>query len=176
MWFDDAGDLVRLLILGPLLYLWLIGVLRLVGKRTLAQLDAFDLIVTVALGSTFASALLSDTVSLSEGLLALSMLAVLQFSVALLSSRRREVRDLVTSRPRLLVQDGEMDHDAMASERVTPGMVRQAVRSSGTGSMASVAALVLETNGSFSVITTSKAGDGSALVGVRGVTERRFPS
>ena len=168
MFFDDAGDIVRLLVLGPLLYGWLILVLRVVGKRTLAQLDAFDLIVTVALGSTFASSLLSGTVSLVEGLTALAMLALLQLALAWAASKKARVRHVVTSRPRLLVQGGELRHDAMDDERVTEDMVLQAVRSSGTGGLEEVAALVLETNGKFSVITSSSLGSGSALVGVDG--------
>jgi uncharacterized membrane protein YcaP (DUF421 family) len=65
MFFDSAYDLLRVLVLGTLGYTWLLIVIRLTGKRTLAQLDAFDLIVSVALGSTLATVLLSADVALA---------------------------------------------------------------------------------------------------------------
>ncbi len=50
--YDNLSGLLRVLVVGPLAYVWLIATLRITGKRTLAQLNAFDFIVTVAFGST----------------------------------------------------------------------------------------------------------------------------
>ncbi len=166
MFFDTASDLVRLLVLAPLLYLWLVLVLRLTGKRTLAQLNAFDLVVSVAFGSTFASAIQSKDISLSEGALGLLVLCLLQLALALLTVRFGAAQNLVTSEPRLLLRDGALLHDALADERVTADLVRQVVRSSGTGALEDIAAVVLETNGTFSVISRPRLGSGSALVEV----------
>jgi uncharacterized membrane protein YcaP (DUF421 family) len=58
--------------------------------------------------------------------------------------------------------------EAMRQQRVTEGEIRQAVRSQGIGGLTEVAAVVLETDGTFSVIPSSQAGDGSALHGVPG--------
>lgn len=80
MFYDNISGLVRVLVVSPLAYLWLILVLRISGKRTLAQLNAFDFIVTVALGSTLATVLLSSSVAWAEGALALALLAALQLS------------------------------------------------------------------------------------------------
>jgi uncharacterized membrane protein YcaP (DUF421 family) len=74
-------------VVGPLAYLWLILVLRTTRKRTLAQLNAFDFIVTVALGSTLASVILSKNVAWVEGALALGLLAILQVVAAWTSDR-----------------------------------------------------------------------------------------
>ena len=67
MWFDSWGDLVRRVLVGITAYASLVLVLRGSGKRTLAQLNAFDLVVTVALGSVLATILLSPDVSWSAG-------------------------------------------------------------------------------------------------------------
>ena len=82
MWFDSWSDLVRVAVIGASAYVTVVVVLRLSGKRTLAKLNAFDLVVTVALGSTLATILLSSDVSWAEGALALAMLALLQSLVA----------------------------------------------------------------------------------------------
>ncbi|RNE62202.1 DUF421 domain-containing protein [Cryobacterium tepidiphilum] len=168
MWFDSWTDIGRILLVGASTYVVLIVVLRLSGKRTLSQLNAFDFIVTVALGSTLSSILLDSTISWSEGLTALGLLAALQFLVAWAASRRPWVRGLLTARPVLLFSDGSMHHDALRRQRLTESAVMQAIRGSGRGDLSLVGAVVLETNGTFSVIPGSDCGDRSALSGVEG--------
>ena len=167
MFFDSLGDLVRVLVIGTLSYAGLILLLRLSGKRTLAKMNAFDLVVTVALGSTLATILLSSDVSYAEGMLALVLLAGLQFVSAWSSVRFETARAVVKSKPVLLLRDGRMLDDELTRQRVTEGEVRQAIRSQGNGSVGDVAAVVLETDGTFSVIRRARVGDGSALADVR---------
>jgi uncharacterized membrane protein YcaP (DUF421 family) len=154
------------LVLGTLGYTWLLITIRLTGKRTLAQLNAFDLIVSVALGSTLATVLLSSDVALAEGAVALALLCVLQLVVALLTSRSKVARRTITARPTLLVRDGELLSEALDSERISDDSLLQVVRSQGVGGLELVAAVVLETNGRFSVITREQQGSGSALTDV----------
>jgi uncharacterized membrane protein YcaP (DUF421 family) len=163
MWFDSWSDVTRVLIVGATAYAFLILVLRLSGKRTLSQMNAFDFIVTVALGSTLATILLSSDVSWVEGAAALSLLAGLQLLVAWLSTRWGAVRRAVTSRPALLVAGGALDSAAIRRNRITESQVLQAIRSGGFGDVALVAAVVLEPNGTLSVIGRESRGDGSAL-------------
>jgi len=166
LFFDNAYGLVGVLVVGPLAYVWLIAVLRCSGKRTLAQLNAFDFIVTVALGSTLATVALSSSVAWSEGALALGLLAALQFVVAWSSVHVPWVRSAVTSAPTVLLRDGQPDLAALARQRITEESLRQAVRSAGIGGLERVSAVVLECNGTISVISTSQLGSGSALTGL----------
>ena len=107
MFFDSWFGLLRVLVVGTLAYLALVVLLRIFGKRTLAKLNAFDLVVTVALGSTLATVLLSKSVALMEGLLAFVLLAGLQYVVAWLSVRFQGFSDLVKSEPTLLLHRGQ---------------------------------------------------------------------
>lgn len=163
MWFDTWSDLGRVLAVGAASYVVLVALLRTSGKRTLAKLNAFDLIVTVALGSTLATILLSSDVSWSEGVVALGLLALLQHLVARLTSAVPSSRAVVTSGPTLVLEDGRMLDGALRSQRLTEAEVRQAIRSSGVGDVTDVAAVVLESDGTLSVITAQQAGDRSAL-------------
>ncbi|MGK5498133.1 DUF421 domain-containing protein [Streptomyces sp. URMC 125] len=163
MFFDSWYDLLRVAVMATCAYAAAIAVVRLSGKRTLAQMNAFDLVVTVALGSTLATILLTSTVSLAEGALALTLLAALQFTGAWLAVRSGRFRRLVKAEPTLLLSDGRLLTEAMARQRVTAGEVRQAIRSQGVGAVEDVAAVVLETDGKFSVIPRSQAGSGSSL-------------
>lgn len=168
MWFESWAALTRVLLVGAAAYVWLVLVLRLSGKRTLAKLNAFDLVVTVALGSTLATIVLSEDVAWAEGALAVALLVTLQFVVALVAARVPGGRNAITARPTLLMSDGVMIDDALTKERVSQAEVRQAIRASGGGDIADVAAVVLETDGSLSVITSSRLGRGSALEDVHG--------
>ncbi len=167
MWFDNWSDIVRVVLVGAAAYGSLMLVLRFSGKRTLAKLNAFDFVVTVALGSTLATILLNSSVSWSEGVTALLALAVFQFLVAGASAWIPGARSLVTGSPTLLVRSGATIPSAMRDQRVTDADVRQAVRQAGLGDLGRVAAVVLETDGSLSVITADAAGSGWALEDLR---------
>lgn len=168
MWIDSWDAIGRVLLVGAAAYGVLVLILRATGKRTLSQLNAFDFVVTVALGSTLATILLSSSVSWVEGLTALILLAGLQFVVAWSSSRWPRLRDVLTTQPALLLADGQFLPDAMKEHRLAESEVRQAVRMQGIGDLKDVRAVILETNGAFSVISTEQYGNGSAMAGVRG--------
>jgi uncharacterized membrane protein YcaP (DUF421 family) len=176
MFVQSWSDLLRVGVVGVMVYPGLIVVLRLSGKRTLAKMNAFDLVVTVALGSTLATILLSRDVSLAEGMAALVLLVVLQLAATWLSVRYRRVRAVLKSEPTLLVRDGLLLEGALRAQRVTDGEIRQAVRSQGIGGMEQVAAVVLETDGTLSVIPASQAGQLTALHGVEGIGSRADPA
>ncbi len=163
MWFDEWNDIWRTLLVGAAAYIVVVAVLRVSGKRTLAKLNAFDLVVTVAVGSTLATILLSNDVSFVEGAAGITLLAALQYLAAIIASRLRIGRMIVTSRPTLLLSNGCFRVDAMRRQRISRDDVHQAIRSSGCGDMGLIAAVVLESDGSLSVITNDKIGDRSAL-------------
>lgn len=163
MWFDSWTELLRVVVIGASAYIFLIVTLRVSGKRTLSQLNAFDFVVTVALGSTLATILLSADVSWTEGAAAFALLAALQMLVAWMPTRSRLVRRAVTSTPAVIVSDGVILTDAVHANRLTRSQVLQAVRSGGYGDLALIGAVVLEPNGTLSVIGKDSLGDGSAL-------------
>ena len=139
-------------------YAGLVLILRVAGKRSLAKLNAFDFAVTVAIGSTLATVLLSKDVALADGLLAFAMLALLQYTVTKASVLWNPFKRLVRSRPRRLVANGRYLDAALADERVTRSEVDAAIRKRGFGRLDRVAAVVLETDGGFSVIGVDDAG------------------
>jgi uncharacterized membrane protein YcaP (DUF421 family) len=166
MFFDSWFGLLRVLVVGVLGYGALVLLLRVSGKRTLSKMNAFDLVVTVALGSTLATVLLSKSVALVEGVLAFALLISLQFAIAWLSVRSEGFQGMIKSQPRMLVYRGRILHDALKAERVTAEELRAAVRSQGVPSLDGVGAVVLETDGTFSVLPDLGEGRSSALANV----------
>lgn len=143
VFFDSWNELLRVLVMTELASPILVAAVRASGKRTLSKMNAFDLVVTVALGSTPATILLNRQVALWEGALALVSLVVLQFVTAWAPVRFRSVRRLVKSEPALLLYEGRMLHEAMRRQRVAPDEVRQAIRAQGAGALERVHAVVL---------------------------------
>lgn len=173
MFFDGWESLLRPLVVGMLAYVTLVVFLRVSGKRTLSKMNAFDLIVTVALGSTLATILLAEDVALAKGASAFALLIGLQFAVTWSSVRVRWVRRLATGEPRMLLYCGEVLPAALRKARVAEDELRAAVRSAGVESLKEVHAVVLETNGSFSVVRPGEGGSDSSLVGVLGPGQGR---
>lgn len=167
VFYDGWEGLARTLVIGVLAYAILVVALRWSGKRTLSKMNAFDLIVTVALGSTLATVLLSKDVALAQGLLAFALLIGLQFAITWSSVRVGWVRRLVKGEPQMLFRDGEFLGTALRRARVTQDEVRAAVRAAGVADLQAVEAVVLETDGSLSVVRRGALTEASSLADVR---------
>lgn len=167
MFFHSWMDMLRTLIVGTLAYIWLVFFQRISGKRTLSKMNAFDLIVTVALGSALATVLLSKDVSLAEGALVIALLMGLQYVVTWLSVRWEGVARVVKAEPTLLFYKGRFLEDAMREQRVVKSEILQAARSNGVVSMDQIEAVVLEADGGFSVV--KKSGEDQANSTLQGV-------
>jgi len=163
-WFEDGGRMGAVFIAGVMAYAALVVVLRVSGKRTLAKLNAFDFVVTIALGSVLATVVVSRDIPLAEGLAALGLLVGLQVLVAKVSQRFSAARRVITSEPTALLVRGELRHEELTRSRVAPQEVAAAVRQQGLGSLCEVDYVVLESDGSLSVV--ADAGDGTAMIGV----------
>ena len=152
MFFDGWPSLERTLVVGVCAYVALLVLLRVSGKRTLSKMNAFDFVVTVALGSTLATILLSRDVALAQGVLAFAMLIGLQFAITWSTVRAPGLRSVVTGEPTLLLYRGELLLDAMRRSRVVESEMHAALRAAGLSAAGNVAAVVLETDGSLSVV------------------------
>lgn len=152
LFFNDWKSLARVLIATPFAYVALVFLLRATGKRTLSKLNAFDLVITVALGSTLASVITSKSIALAEGVLALALLVALQFVVTALSVRVRWIDNLVKSEPTLLCRSGKPLEGAMRRQRVTHAELLTAVRESGAERLDEAEAVFLETDGTLTAI------------------------
>jgi uncharacterized membrane protein YcaP (DUF421 family) len=153
MWFESWDSLQRTAVAAVVAYAGVVLFLRISGKRTLSKMNAFDLVVTVALGSTLSSIIVSKNVPLLDGLLAMSLLIALQFAVAWVSVRAKWFEALVKSEPTVLAYRGELRAGAMAEQRVSREEVQAAIRDAGLSRLADAGAVVLETDGTFSVVS-----------------------
>lgn len=151
MFFQGWPGVFRTVAVGILAYISLVAFLRVSGKRTLAKLNAFDLVVTVALGSTLSAVLLQESVALAEGATALALLIFMQFLVTTASVRSASFAKAVRSEPALLVNGGQCCRETMRRERITEDEALSAIRAKGGQRIEDANTVILESDGTLSV-------------------------
>lgn len=166
--FSGWGNILHTLVAGTLTYIGLIVWLRISGKRTLSKWNSFDFVVTIAFGSILASALLSKSTSFVQAMVSIGSLVIFQFVLTWLSVRSGIVQNLVKAEPTLLVFKGQMQQQVMKDKRVAEGEVLAAIRLNGNASIEDIDAVILETDGTFSVIKKIDVANASAMKDVRG--------
>lgn len=153
---QDMPLLPRVALTTVLTYAYLVGLIRLTGKRTVAQMNSFDWVVNVAVGSLAATAILTPTNTL-EVWVAMAVIILLQLVLTQATFRFRTVSRLIKEEPRLLVKDGRMLPRAMADCRVNEDEVLAGLRQSGLASLDGVGAMIFEADGKLSVIPRDTA-------------------
>lgn len=133
-------------------YLFLIVLLRLFGRRELGQLSVIDLIVVLILGSAVETAMIHGNLTLPAGLTSAATLLVVNKGLTLVFLRSKRLRHLVGGGPILLVHDGKMVAEHCHRVGMSPADVAEAVRSRGYADLADVRFAVLETDGEVTVV------------------------
>ncbi|MBZ6526629.1 DUF421 domain-containing protein [Aerococcaceae bacterium DSM 111021] len=148
----NLSEVIRISLVSLLFFISLIIILRISGKRTLSKMNAFDFVITIALGSIFATIILDSSISLMSGLTAIISLVFYQFIITFLSVRFKNFKNITKSKPSLLYYNGQFFDDSLKKERIALDELKQAVRNSGFASIEDITAIVLETDGTLSVI------------------------
>lgn len=157
IFFDSWESIIRTFAVTIMGYVAMIVLLRASGKRTLSKMNAFDFVVTVALGSVLASLSLNKNVALADGITSFFVLIFLQYTITWLSVRIKQVKKVITSQPTLLLYKGELLQDALKRERITIEEINSAARNGGQEDLSVIDAMILESTGEITVIPTLKS-------------------
>ncbi len=133
-------------------YVVVLAMVRLSGKRTIGQFTPFDLLVVVLLGTAVQNSLIGKDTSLLGGLILAATLIGLNWLAGLATSRSRVAERLLEGSPVLLVRDGEVYADALRSQHLSRDDLEEILRQQGCQRVEGVKLAVLETNGRISVI------------------------
>jgi uncharacterized membrane protein YcaP (DUF421 family) len=144
-----------------IVYLFLLLAFRVLGKRQVGQLTPFDLVVLLIISNVVQNAIIGPDNSLGGGLIGAAVIFLANYLVVEITFRSQRARRLLEAQPTLLVHNGRILYDNLASERVTLDDLNAALRRSGVDEVAQVRVAILEENGGISVIprATSSAGD-----------------
>jgi len=139
-------------VLRPILvYASLIFFLRLFGKRELAQLNPFDLVVLLSLSNTVQNAIIGDDTSLSGGIVGAAALLGINYTMAHLKFRSKKIETLIEGKPRSLVENGKINQDAVDRELMTKEDLNTIAHKQGLKSVDEIENCVLDPNGNFLV-------------------------
>lgn len=168
----NLNDILRILCSAVIAYVLIIFYIRILGKRSTSELNNFDWIVTVSVGSIVASTVILKDVSVIEGAISAFVLVMLQFIVTKFMYQSDSLREVIKSTPQLLLFEGKFIEDNMKKERILKPEVYAAIRQKGLKSIKQIYAVVLETNSKISVIPNENSEEiGFSLSDVQGLPD-----
>ena len=137
-------------ILRPLIvYIFLVLLLRVFGKRELAQLNPFDLVVLLSLSNTVQNAIIGDDNSVSGGIIGAFTLLFVNYVVVRYLFRHRRLDQIVEGKPAVLVKEGRICKKELAKELITIPELQTVVRRQGLEGIHEVESCILEPGGAF---------------------------
>ena len=162
---------LRGLLLGPLVLLWVTALVRFIGLRSFSKMTAFDFVATVATGSLLANAAsATEWSAFYQPVIAIGSILGIQWLLALLRRRSAAAKFLLENEPLLLMLDGQFLPVALERSRITQADIVAKLREANVIDFKSIRAVVLETTGDLSVLHGESL-DRSLLDGVRRLSE-----
>jgi uncharacterized membrane protein YcaP (DUF421 family) len=154
----DPQDLLLTALRASLIYFFLLLVIRLLGKREVGNIGAFDLLVALMLGEVVDEAIYGD-VSLVKGGLAIAVIAMWHFINSWASYLSKAIDKLTEAEPTVLVEKGKIKHEALAKERLNEAELFAELRLMGIAEdeLKEVKQATLEPSGKISVLKEEKA-------------------
>ncbi|WP_338766870.1 YetF domain-containing protein [Bernardetia sp. ABR2-2B] len=167
IFFTSWENVARVIIMTFLAYVSLIFLIRISGKRTLSKMNAFDFVVTIALGSAFATISLNDNIAIAEGVTCFAILVFMQYIITWLSVRFRGFKKLISGNPILLLYKGELYEDILKQERIAIDEIYLSARKEGIDNLNDIDAIVLETTGDISIMKKISNKEAEAMKDVK---------
>ncbi|MCY3018660.1 MAG: DUF421 domain-containing protein [Planctomycetota bacterium] len=142
----------EMIVRGIIVYVFLLVLLRLTGKRQVGQLAPFDLVLLLVLSNAVQNSMNGGDNSVLGGLILATTLVVLNYALGLATFRSKKLEALIEGRPQVLIHDGKLFEDVMARAQLTHHELNAALRQAGCASIEHVQSAILENNGSISVV------------------------
>lgn len=160
IFFDTIDKLGRIVLTSVLIYVLVVLVTKISGKRSTSQLNNFDWVVTVMIGSLGASTILLKEIPLIEGASSILVLYLLQFLVTKTAAISPAFSGFILSEPRIVFYQGQFLPDAMRTERLTRQEVECAMRAEGINSFEAIEAIVFESDAKLTIIPKPHSAEG----------------
>ena len=138
-------------------------VIRITGKRQIAQLSAFDLILLITMGDLIGQTVLQEDFSFTAGLLAVTTFGMLSMVMGLVSYYLPRTRPILRGQPTVLLRDGVVDDQVMRHEMIDMAELNEAAREAGIRSLDEVELAIMETDGTFSFFKKQQDADSGSV-------------
>jgi uncharacterized membrane protein YcaP (DUF421 family) len=134
------------------LYVFVVFVMRMIGRRELSTLTPFDLVLLIVLGDAIQQGLTQDDYSVTGAVVAVSTLAILQVTTSYISYRVKPFRKILKGEPIILIEDGKLLNQNLRRERLTADDLAEEMRTQEIAAFDQVQWAILESNGTISFI------------------------
>ena len=135
-----------------IMYLFVVWVLRIMGKRQIGELEASELVVTIIISDIATMPISHIDEPMLPNIIAIVTLTVLEVGLSYIAFKNPIMRRIMYGKPSTLYKDGKFDNSEMARQRFNVGDIMEEVRGSGAADLSQVEYIVMETNGKVSVM------------------------
>jgi uncharacterized membrane protein YcaP (DUF421 family) len=153
----------ELIVRGSIVYVFLLVLLRLTGKRQIGQLAPFDLVLLLVLSNAVQNSMNGGDNSLVGGLISAATLVALNYGIGYATFRSKKLEALIEGRPQVIIHNGKVFEDVMRSVKLTHHELSAALRRSGCTCAEDVQIAVLENNGSISIVQRAGSSASSSV-------------
>ena len=147
----------ELIVRSLIIYVFLLVLIRVTGKRQVGQLAPFDLILLLVLSNAVQNAMNGGDNSVQAGLISALTLVTLNYGIGYATYRSKRLEALIEGRPQVLIHNGELYKDVMEHERLTQHELDAALRRQGVSNISHVHMAMIENNGEITVQLKSEA-------------------
>lgn len=135
-----------------ILYIIVLIVMRLMGKREIGQLQPFELAIAIMIADLATIPMADIGIPIMDGIIPILGLLVMHLLISIVNMKSMKIRGLICGKPSILIYRGRIDEKVMRKERFTINELQERLRSSNINNIADVEYAILETNGQVSVI------------------------
>ena len=150
--FVPEAPIAALVLRAVVVYGFLLVALRVAGRRELAQMTSFDLVLLLVISNAVQNSINAGDNSLTGGIISAVVLVLLNWTIGYATFRWRRVERLVEGKPLRIVSDGKVHMGALKRELLTLSELRSALRKQGIVRIADCRLVVLEPDGTLSVV------------------------
>lgn len=147
--FDISVPWWELVVRGLVVYVFLILLLRLTGKRQIGQLSPFDLVLLLILSDAVQNSMTAGDESLIGGLIIATTLVVANYVVSLITFKSKRLEAIIEGRPQVIIHEGKLFDDVMNDAKLTRQELDSTLRQAGYFEIKDVKLAILENNGSL---------------------------
>jgi uncharacterized membrane protein YcaP (DUF421 family) len=156
---------VEIVIRAAVMFVFLWAVTRAVGRTTLGELSTFELLIYVTMGDLIQQSVTQQDQSVTSGVLAISVFALLTVALSWLQWRVPRTRSVIRGKPVVVVRDGELLPVAARQQRFTESDLLATARQQGIRDLADIELAILEADGKVSFFTSTQASEGAPETG-----------
>lgn len=164
IFFSDIEKIASIVVASTAMYVLTVALIRVSGKRSTSQMNNFDWVVTVSIGSIMSSGALLSSVTVSQAATAITVLLGLQWLVTKLSVHSRRFSNFIRAEPSILVENGQYCHSTMKRVRVTEAEIQAAIRQAGSPALDEVRWVIMESNAGMTVLRRNQVADETVSV------------